>query len=54
MSNQKKQSEKYNKSFLMKLTEKEAEEFEKYAIQSGVTKSTIVRKLLQKESIFKN
>jgi hypothetical protein len=51
--NQKKEkTRKLTRTFTMNLSEDEFKKFEQYALKIGVTKSRIVRRLLQLEGVF--
>jgi hypothetical protein len=45
-------SRKLTRTFTMNISEDEFREFEKYAVKIGVTKSRIVRRLLQEKNII--
>ena len=48
----KEKTRKLTRTFTMNLSEEEFKKFEKYAVKIGITKSRIVRRLLQKEGVF--
>jgi hypothetical protein len=48
----KEKTRKLTRTFTMNISEEEFHKFEKYSIDIGVTKSRIVRKLLQEKGIF--